>query len=230
MQRCYAHLSCSLAVVVAVVDEERVFGFDASLLKGLYEDLRVGLGQMHGAREEYFIEIVVHAILMSFAVAITKEVVGTLVPMHKIGVGEQIDTMSAFAESEQRRLLLVRNARKQFVPRPDDVFVGHITPADATHLITKLLRGDVSHLGSKEQVFDPMFAHIERDLLKAHLLKRRYATLVVQTYKYAPEVEDNILFRFYIHISFFQTAHVWILEVQRLKLRQRKPFIISEGL
>ena len=75
-----------------------------------------------------------------------------------------------------------------------------------------------------------MFAHIERDLLKAHLLKRRYATLVVQTYKYAPEVEYNILFRFYIHISFFQTAHVWILEVQRLKLKQRKPFIISEGL
>ena len=100
MQRCYAHLSCSLAVVVTVVDEERVFGFDASLLKGLYEDLRVGLGQMHGAREEYFIEIVVHAILMYFAVALTKEVVGTLVPMHKIGVGEQIDTMSAFAESE----------------------------------------------------------------------------------------------------------------------------------
>ena len=225
MQRCYAHLSCSLAVVVAVVNEERVFGFDASLLKGLYEDLRVGLSQMHGAREEDLIKIVVHAILMSFAVAITKEVVGTLVPMHKIGVGEQIDTMSAFAESEQRRLLLVRNARKQFVPRPDDVFVGHITLADATHLSTKLLRGDVSHLGSKEQVFDPMFAHIERDLLKAYLLKRRYATLVVQTYEYAPEVEDNILFRFYIHISFFQTAHVWILEAQRLKLKQRKPSV-----
>ena len=99
MQRCYAYLCRSLAVVVAVVDEERVFGFYASLLKGLYEDLRVGLGQMHGAREEDLIEIIVHAILMSLAVTISKEVVGTLVPMHKIGVGEQIDTMSAFAES-----------------------------------------------------------------------------------------------------------------------------------
>ena len=51
-----------------------------------------------------------------------------------------------------------------------------------------------------------MLAHIERDLLKANLLKRRYATLVVQTYEYAPEVEDNILFRFYIHISFFSNS------------------------
>ena len=49
-----------------------------------------------------------------------------------------------------------------------------------------------------------MLTHIERDLLKGHLLKRRYATLVVQTYEYAPEVEDNILFRFYIHIFFKQ--------------------------
>ena len=112
MQRGDAHLCCALAVVCAVVDEERVFGFDASLLKGLYEDLRVGLGQMHGAREEDFIEIVVHAILMSFAVAVAEEVVGTLVPVHKIGIGEQIDTMSAFAESEQRHLLLVGDARK----------------------------------------------------------------------------------------------------------------------
>ena len=206
MQRCYAYLGRSLAVVVAVVDEERVFGFYASLLKGLYEDLRVGLGQVHGTREEDLIEIIVHAILMSLAVTISKEIVGTLVPMHKIGVGEQIDTMPAFADIEQRRLLLVGNASKQFVPRPDDVFVGHVTLADATHLSTKLLRGDVSHLGSKEQVFDPMFAHIERDLLKGHLLKRRYATLVVQTYEYAPEVEDNILFRFYIHISFFSNS------------------------
>ena len=203
MQRGDAHLCCALAVVCAVVDEERVFGFDASLLKGLDEDLRVGLGQMHGAREEDFIEVVVHAILMSFAVAVAEEVVGTLVPVHKVGVGEQIDTMSAFAESEQRHLLLVGDARKQFVPRPDDVFVGHITLADATHLVAKLRCADVAQFGRKKQVLHPMLAHIERYLLKTHLLKRRYAPFVVKPHEYAAQVKHYILFGRYIHFYLF---------------------------
>ena len=199
MQRGDAHLCCALAVVVAVVDEERVLGFDASLLKSLDEDLRVGLSQMHGAREEDLIEVVVHAILMSLAVAVAEEVVGTLVPVHKVGVGEQIDAMSAFAESEQRRLLLVRDACKQLVPRPNDVAVWHVTLADATHLVAKLLRGDVAQFGRKKQVLHPMLAHIERYLLKTHLLKRCYAPFVVKPHEYAAQVKHYILFCRYIH-------------------------------
>src|SRR5574344_1356578 len=146
-------------------------------------------------------EIVGHAISV-----IREEISHALIPMDRICVTEQ-KYMISLTKLYQFLYLVLRNIGQQLVPCPTDIFVADILISHLPHPVTEFFCLDNPYLNLMEQVFGFEFIHIIGYIIQSHLIKGIHASLFIESYEYASQIEYYVPYLL-LHIILLTPRHI----------------------
>lgn len=178
----------SVAILLEVVDKERVVRVDARLLNYGLKDFSIGLGKVHDLRHKGAVEVVGHTVSI-----VGEEMLDTIAPMDVDGVAQQKRVAACLAQVEQALLLDVGDDSEHGVAGCIDLCIGGSGAREQAHLGIELPVGDEPEPQLVEELLHSRVAIDIDEALAAQGNESPRTSLVVERHEHVAQVENDIL-------------------------------------
>lgn len=177
----------SVAILLEVVDKERVVRVDARLLNYGLKDFSIGLGKVHDLRHKGAVEVVGHTVSI-----VGEEMLDTIAPMDVDGVAQQKSVAASTAQIEQALLLDVGDNSEHRVAGRIDLRIGGSGACEAAHLGIELNVADETEAQLVEEAPHRRVVVDPHKTLAAYGREGTCTGLVVERHKHVAQVENHI--------------------------------------